>query len=88
MELLCGYPDNPERAEKALASAQEMLSLVSSDRLRGLIWQTRAELEEDCGRESIPAWQQARHGYTTQARDYGGAGMAIAPLGQALVGAG
>ncbi|MER6011519.1 hypothetical protein [Streptomyces bluensis] len=89
LELLCGYPDNPERAEKALASAQEMLTLVSSDRLRGLIWQTLAELEEARDRDSVPAWQQARHWYT-QAQEQGqaDAAMATARLGQALVAAG
>ncbi|GGZ92977.1 hypothetical protein [Streptomyces bluensis] len=87
LELLCGYPDNRERADKAIASAQEMLTLVTSDRLRGLIWQTRAELDEDRDRDPVPAWQQARHCYT-QAQDHADAALATARLGHALVAAG
>lgn len=87
LELLCGYPDNRKRADKAIASAQEMLTLVSSDRLRGLIWQTRAELDEDRGRDPVPAWQHARHCYT-QAQDQDSASLATARLGQALVATG
>ncbi|MER6086765.1 hypothetical protein [Streptomyces bluensis] len=84
LELLCGDPYNRERAEKALARAQEMLTLVSSDRVRGLIWQTRAELDEDRGRDAVPAWQQVGHWFT-EAQDHAGAAVATARLGQALV---
>ncbi|MEV6594169.1 hypothetical protein [Streptomyces acidicola] len=86
-ELLCGDPDNPERAEKAIASAQELLPLVSSGRLRGLIWQTLAELDEDRGRDPVPAWKQARRWFT-EAQDHADAAVATARLGHALVAAG
>ncbi|WP_019062453.1 hypothetical protein [Streptomyces prunicolor] len=86
LELLCGT-DHPERAGKEINRAQEMLDLVSNDRLRGLIWQTRAEVEEDQGRDPIPAWQQALHCYT-QASYRAGTGMVSARLGHALVAAG
>lgn len=87
LELLCGQWDHPERAGNEISRAQEMLNLVSSDRLRGLIWQTRAEVEEDQGRDPVPAWQQALRCYT-EAGDDAGAGTALARLGQAMVAAG
>ncbi|MEU6353114.1 hypothetical protein ABZ896_27950 [Streptomyces sp. NPDC047072] len=87
LELLCGQWDHPERAGKEINRAQEMLSLVSNDRLRGLIWRTRAEVEEDQGRDPVPAWREALRFYT-EAGDPVGAAASVARLGQALVAAG
>ncbi|MEU5833082.1 hypothetical protein ABZ820_05240 [Streptomyces diacarni] len=88
LELLCGSSVlHPGRAERAIGNAEQMLDLVSSDRLRGLIWQTRAELEDDRGRDPVSAWQQARRWYSA-AGEHADATEAAARWGEGLVAAG
>ncbi|MDX3024993.1 hypothetical protein [Streptomyces acidiscabies] len=79
--------DEQRYMDEAADRAQDLLGMVGSDRVRGRIWQSRAEVEERRGRDAAPGWQEALRCYQA-AGEHTDADTAAVRLGEALVAGG
>jgi len=78
------YGDDERRAETAAECAGDLLGQVGSGRVRGRIWQARAEVAERFWGDPVPGWREAHRWWEAEG-EQAAADAADVRLGEALL---